>query len=99
MDDEDRGEAAFTWLRGESVSDSTKLGVAKSLFELAPTGQRSSADATAIDALESLAALFRLAERPLVIMVDQAEVFSRSEYKPSEDGDNFFVDQEVLWNS
>lgn len=78
VDDEENGEAAFTWLRGGSVGEQERLGVASSLFELAATGQRSSADAVAIDALESVAALFRIAERPLVVMVDQAEVFSRS---------------------
>jgi hypothetical protein len=78
VDDEELGDAAFIWLRGESVSDPKALGVPTSLFAMARTGQRSSADTAAIDALESLAALFRIAERPLVVMIDQAEVFARS---------------------
>jgi hypothetical protein len=83
IDDPDYGDLAFAWLRGENTAALAQHGVVNSLFELASSGQRTSADAAAINALESIAALFRLADRPLSVMIDQLEVFIRSSRDPS----------------
>src|SRR5207302_165479 len=69
------GEAAYRWLTGDDVQELAKLNLAYTLRQLGDeTGRNSAADARAVDALETIAALHRLAEVPLVLLLDQLEV-------------------------
>jgi hypothetical protein len=74
------GEAAYHWLTGDEVQDLPKLNLAHSLRQLGDeTGGSSAADVRAVDALETLAALHRLAGVPLVLLIDQLEVLLRTD--------------------
>ncbi|HEX8364627.1 MAG TPA: hypothetical protein VF603_05015 [Allosphingosinicella sp.] len=68
LDDPAFGEAAFSWIRGEPVSGLPNEALQTGLFAL--EGDRAD---TAIYALQVLAALFRLAEIPMIIMIDEIE--------------------------
>jgi hypothetical protein len=72
------GERAYQWMQGKKVEGLEELGLAHYLGELAQDAQGSSVpELAAIDALETIAALHQFAGRPLVILVDQLEVFVR----------------------
>jgi hypothetical protein len=72
------GERAYQWLQGKRVDGLQDLGLAHHLGELAQDSEGSSVpDLAAIDALETIAALHQFANRPLVLLVDQLEVFVR----------------------
>jgi hypothetical protein len=71
------GEIAFRWLVGEDVADAHALGVVGPMFQTTELEYGAMA-LVAIDAIEAIAALHRLAGRPLILLVDQLEVLSRS---------------------
>jgi hypothetical protein len=72
------GERAYQWLQGKRVDGLQDLGLSHYLGELAQDAQGSSVpDLAAIDALETIAALHQFANRPLILLVDQLEVFVR----------------------
>jgi len=72
------GERAYQWLQGKRVDGLEELGLAHYLGELAQDSQGSSVPELAgIDALETIAALHQFANRPLLILIDQLEVFVR----------------------
>lgn len=72
------GERTCQWPQGKRVTGLEELGLAHYLGELAQDEKGSSVpDLAAIQALETIAALHRLAGRPLVILIDQLEVFAR----------------------
>lgn len=70
LDDTTFGEMAFNWLRGEAVTGLPNEALQGGLF-----GSEAEAGDTAIFALEAFAVLFRLADRPLIILIDQIENF------------------------
>ena len=74
------GESAYRWLQGDDVRDLATLGLEHNLRE---TGGESAADATvelsAVHAWEALAALHRLAGKPLIVFIDQLEVLLRAD--------------------
>ena len=70
LDDTTYGESAFAWIRGEAVDGLPNEALNSGLF--AATGD---AGDTAIFALEALAALFRIAETPMILLIDQIENF------------------------
>nr|WP_316642447.1 hypothetical protein [uncultured Roseateles sp.] len=69
------GADAHLWLTGEEVADLERLGVN---YQLRPSDNVANADAIAIMALETIAALHRLAGVPLLVLVDQLEVLVRT---------------------
>jgi hypothetical protein len=68
LDDPIFGESAFNWIRGEPVTGLPNEALQTGLFAL--EGDRAD---TAIYALQVLATLFRLAEIPMIIMIDEIE--------------------------
>ena len=69
------GDAAYHWLTGDEIQELDKLGLAYTLRQLSDeTDASSAADVRAVDALETLAALHRLAGVPLILLIDQLEV-------------------------
>jgi hypothetical protein len=70
-----QGEKAYQWLQGKDVLNPETLGVGSSLVPPNQGNDDSSApDVVAINAMEAIAALLNLAQRPFVVMVDQLEV-------------------------
>lgn len=67
------GAKAYQWLSGRDTAPPEELGLGRKLFEprLADAEEQ---DATAVNALETVAALLNLADRPLIILIDQLEV-------------------------
>ncbi len=69
------GDMAYQWLLGNEVLDLKALGLNHHLRQLWQEQQGSFRPAiTALKALETVAALFRIAKRPLIILIDQLEV-------------------------
>ena len=89
IDNPTYGDTAYQWLIGNDVQKPEDLGLSRSLLKLEPgrvngsEGASVSAapDVTAVDALETIAALVSIAERPLIVLIDQLEVLFRSEDK------------------
>jgi hypothetical protein len=73
LDDPDYGEGAFDWLCGKSAALPNEA-LAAPLFDNNDSG----AAAVIVDALETIAALFRLAGIRLVVLLDQLENFLSS---------------------
>jgi hypothetical protein len=70
-----QGDKAYQWLVGRRVVDLGQLGLPYQLSDLVDSRKTSSnSETTAIDALEVIAALFRIAEIPLILLIDQMEV-------------------------
>ncbi len=80
------GSIVFNWISGrdldkESLSD---LGVEYNLREISTNNEtETETDYIAINALETLAALHQVAEKPLIIFLDQFEVLMNSQGNPS----------------
>jgi hypothetical protein len=74
------GEKALTWLSGKRIDDYESLGISYQLDALPVVGETTSIpDVVAVNALETLAALFAVARRPLLILVDQLEILLRTD--------------------
>lgn len=74
VDGSSLGLKAYRWLNGDSVELGI-IGVEPNLRQIGVEKRESSAsDAIAIHALEAIAALHELAERPFVLLIDQLEV-------------------------
>ena len=74
IDDSSLGDLAYQWLLGNEVLDPKALGLNHHLRKLQQEQQGSvEPDITAVNALETIAALFRIAQRPLIILIDQLE--------------------------
>jgi hypothetical protein len=74
------GERAHSWLSGKRIEDPESLGISYQLDALPISGETTSVpDAVAVNALETLAALFAVARRPVVILIDQLEVLLRTD--------------------
>ena len=74
IDDSRLGDRAYQWLLGNEVIDLKALGLNHHLRQLQQEQQGSvEPDITAVNALETIAALFRIAKRPLIILIDQLE--------------------------
>jgi predicted CopG family antitoxin len=79
------GEKAYQWLLGKEVTDLAELNLNHYLFQLhqqgtdGSTSDSSVPDHTAIVALETVAALLLIAQRPLIVLVDQLEVLLRAD--------------------
>jgi hypothetical protein len=74
------GEIAYTWLAGKRIEDPVALGISYQLDALPIDGETTSIpDVVAVNALETLAALFAVARRPLIILIDQLEILLRTD--------------------
>jgi hypothetical protein len=77
------GEKAYHWLAGQEIDGLADLNLTHQLFqpESAKNGgaENSLGDITAVNALETIAALLLTAERPLIVLIDQLEVLLRAE--------------------
>jgi hypothetical protein len=79
------GEKAYRWLLGDEIPDLSTLALAHNLRQLTEESTGSSApDVTAVNALETIAALHRLAGVPLIILIDQLEVLLRTNVSKQE---------------
>jgi len=91
------GESAYAWLCGEEVRNLADLGLTHALVDEGKTLTRTAApDVTAVNTLETIAALHKIAEIPFVIMFDQLEVFLRSDPDRQESGSSLlkkFIEQ------
>lgn len=68
-----RGQSAYRWLLGERVADLASFGIDHDLQSSAGNIDAASTDAAALDALESIARLHRIAQVPFIVLVDQLE--------------------------
>lgn len=74
------GEKAYSWLSGKRLEDPQTLGIPYQLDMLPVGGETTSIpDVVAVNALETMAALFALARRPLIILIDQLEILLRTD--------------------
>lgn len=74
------GEKAHTWLSGKRIEDPEALGISYQLDALPIGGETTSIpDVVAVNALETLAALFAVARRPVLILIDQLEILLRTD--------------------
>ncbi|WP_332877117.1 hypothetical protein [Massilia sp. S19_KUP03_FR1] len=92
------GDDAHRWLMGDDVVNLARLGVSAGLHGAGDDGnaERSSeGDTRAIAALESIAALHRIAGVPLVVLVDQLQVLLGQPYYLSYDNANALLNQFV----
>jgi len=75
------GASAHRWLTGNDIEDVARLGVTHQLRTLPSDGTVDGAveaESSAISALETIAALHRMAGVPLLVLVDQLEVLLRT---------------------
>ncbi len=73
-------EKAYTWLSGKHIEDPEALGIPYQLDALPIAGEVTSIpEVVAVNALETLAALFAVAHRPLLVLIDQLEVLLRTD--------------------
>jgi hypothetical protein len=70
------GDVAYEWLIGNRVAPVTELGLSHNLLDLTARGT-ALPDLTAVNALETVAVVLSLAERPLIVLIDQMEVLFR----------------------
>jgi chorismate mutase len=74
------GERIYQWLFGKTVAGLEDLKFDHSLLQLEVASKDSSGpDVTGVNVLETIAALLRLAGRPLIVLVDQLEVLLRAD--------------------
>ena len=74
------GERAYNWLSGKRIESPDALGISYQLSDLPIESEGASiADVTAVNALETLSALFEIAGRPLIILIDQLEILMRAD--------------------
>src|ERR1017187_796483 len=74
------GEKAYAWLSGKRIEDPATLGIPYQLDALPIGGETTSVpDVVAVNAIETLAALFAVARRPLLILIDQLEILLRTD--------------------
>jgi hypothetical protein len=74
------GEKIYQWLFGKSVPGLEDIRLDHPLLQLQPeTKDILGPDVAAVNVLETIAALLRLAERPLVVLIDQLEVLLRAD--------------------
>jgi len=69
------GASAFAWLVGDDVQIQQEFAASDPLFERTAAGSLVDASMAAVNALTCIAALFRLAGIPLILMIDQMENF------------------------
>ena len=72
------GESAYAWLLGDPVPDPdamTALGLARPLRPATDVSPDAASNVSAVDALEVVAALHKAAATPLIVLIDQLEVF------------------------
>lgn len=74
VDDLARGELAYRWLLGETVDPKADQELSRPLRTLSDSEGSPSSDGAAANALEALAALYSVAEIPLLLIIDQLEV-------------------------
>jgi hypothetical protein len=82
MDDSSLSKNAYQWLKVKDATgaDLKALGLSNYLLQLNLEQQGISApEVAAVNALETIAALFRAAERPLIVLIDQLEVLLSDE--------------------
>lgn len=72
IDDPSLGDIAYQWLLGNEIIDLKALGLNHHLRQQEQQGSVQP-DITAVNVLETIAALFRIAQRPLIILIDQLE--------------------------
>jgi len=79
------GKSAFAWLRGDALDQAglTGLGLVGNLLPQADATDGSAASTAALDALEAVAGLHKAAKTPLVILIDQLEVFMADVAEPA----------------
>jgi hypothetical protein len=80
IQDPTNGPKAYAWLLGEAV-DATDSGLPPFALRQAgaEAGGSSASDDAAVDALEAVAFLHKLAGEPFVVCIDQLEVFLRAD--------------------
>lgn len=75
LDSSQAGEKTYQWLLGKRVEGLGQLGLPYQLSDLAASRSTTTAPETmAVDGLEVIAALCRIAEKPLIVLIDQMEI-------------------------
>lgn len=69
------GSTAFTWLIGDQVEDASAQRFGGPLFGARPIETPGAAATVAVNALSAIAAVYRIANIPLVVLLDQTEKF------------------------